>query len=547
MTISLASANTNINECGTLSIANEVYDLTQDVQSNRTCFTITANGIVLDGHGYEINWSANATSTVAIFGILNRGHNNTIIKNIKIKTGKALGTGKYDILYSKTINSTFDNISFMTTGELGIRSLVISDKAENISIKNCLFNNSIAATTAIITNGTSRNITIFNNTFYNNLANGAGISLGAGDNLSLVTNNRFQWLVSSKNSIALAGDSSTVTGNIINCTGQGISAGGIRANVTNNNVVSGSYGVAVGGSYNNIFNNNFSGGFVSASGGGSITGNYNKVYQNNFTGYSNTAGLREGGNYNQVYNNTIYGGALGIATNQPNHGVYSNNTIFGTQNGFNMGNTQNNNDTATGNIIYSGSGYCFKSLSHSQNWTLIDNLCMNATNPTIYFASSGTSKRNFTAINTTVNGNPLTYKYADTQGINTMSVFYYGTFKTQNDTTPLILSNVTGFYNTGGYVFENATTNIDGLTVRQLLKAYIVNNTAGNNLTLSRYNFTAQNLGSIKTNDNYNPTENFLLTFDWYISPNCWTQTGNVLFIPKGCLYLNLAGVASKI
>lgn len=48
------NALTNVSACGTLSTAGETYQLTQDITSAGTCFTIGANNITLDCVGHSV-------------------------------------------------------------------------------------------------------------------------------------------------------------------------------------------------------------------------------------------------------------------------------------------------------------------------------------------------------------------------------------------------------------------------------------------------------------------------------------------------------------
>ena len=56
----------DVSSCQTLSTANTVYTLTQNVSSNGTCFTITANNVTLDGQGYQVTYGINGSNNKEI-------------------------------------------------------------------------------------------------------------------------------------------------------------------------------------------------------------------------------------------------------------------------------------------------------------------------------------------------------------------------------------------------------------------------------------------------------------------------------------------------
>jgi parallel beta-helix repeat protein len=67
--------------CGTLSTANTIYNMTGNINSNTHCYTISANNITLDCKGYLINGNYTLAQTGTIIGIRILSVNNTLIKN----------------------------------------------------------------------------------------------------------------------------------------------------------------------------------------------------------------------------------------------------------------------------------------------------------------------------------------------------------------------------------------------------------------------------------------------------------------------------------
>ncbi len=74
----LAGALTNINTCGTLNVANEIYNLTANVNNESDCFIIGADNIILDGNGFIVNYSQ-ASAGYAINN--SGGYDNITIRN----------------------------------------------------------------------------------------------------------------------------------------------------------------------------------------------------------------------------------------------------------------------------------------------------------------------------------------------------------------------------------------------------------------------------------------------------------------------------------
>lgn len=79
----------DISSCGTLSSANTTYNLIQNVTSTAGCFIINANGIVLDGNNYYVNFS----NTSSGYGIQDFNRENVTIKNINLYQGNRSLTG----------------------------------------------------------------------------------------------------------------------------------------------------------------------------------------------------------------------------------------------------------------------------------------------------------------------------------------------------------------------------------------------------------------------------------------------------------------------
>jgi len=103
-------------DCGELNIENSSYKLYNNVSSNGTCFTITANNVTIDCMGFEINYSADGTLG---YGVYSNLVNRTKIKNCKILEGSATTTYKYAVYFLSVYNGTVENNTVVTVGERG--------------------------------------------------------------------------------------------------------------------------------------------------------------------------------------------------------------------------------------------------------------------------------------------------------------------------------------------------------------------------------------------------------------------------------------------
>jgi parallel beta-helix repeat protein len=121
--------------CKTMSSANELYTLNNDVTSSSgTCFTISAANVTIDCGGYALKY---ATSSSA-YGIDNSaGYANLSIKNCNISQVSSMQTSAYAVYLAGAVDSTVYNNSIMTNGggSSGIYLSGSSDKA-NITDNN---------------------------------------------------------------------------------------------------------------------------------------------------------------------------------------------------------------------------------------------------------------------------------------------------------------------------------------------------------------------------------------------------------------------------
>ncbi|MEK6954327.1 MAG: right-handed parallel beta-helix repeat-containing protein [Candidatus Micrarchaeota archaeon] len=294
------SALTLLSNCTTLNNASEAYQLTQNVSSTGTCFTISANGIILDLKGFAIKFgnTSDSSSGVYIFQ-----YNNTVIRNGAI-THAGYNTNPRGIyIAGVAINNTADNLTIVVnssnSGGYGIK---LEDFLSNAPSNNTIKNTNI---TALSINSSSYGNAIYlrPNASYNQIINVTGISYvvqalviqsGVGN---IVQNSNFS--SAAHFGIELSSAIDTQVLNSIISTGEtyyttaGLSLHGAQGSIIRNNNITGVYGLTMRESSSSSFENN--------------TFNTNQSY-------SNAAGIRlQFNNFdNNFSNNIIYGAYTAI-------------------------------------------------------------------------------------------------------------------------------------------------------------------------------------------------------------------------------------------
>ncbi|MCK5176448.1 MAG: right-handed parallel beta-helix repeat-containing protein, partial [Candidatus Aenigmarchaeota archaeon] len=144
----------NISSCSDLSYEGITYNLTTDVSSANTCFSIISNNITLDCNGYTINYSTNYHVDSADGNAVNiTNYNGTTIKNCNI-----IGGGEYDfaIFLNTTNNAKIQDNNITLRGDGGIIAVysfsnnitnnIIRAHTFNLALYNSSFNNVIGNT-----------------------------------------------------------------------------------------------------------------------------------------------------------------------------------------------------------------------------------------------------------------------------------------------------------------------------------------------------------------------------------------------------------------
>ncbi len=169
--------------CGELYEENKVYNLINNVSSEKTCFEIIANNITINGNYNFINYSLSGSSTEK--GIYSINHTNIKVNNLKIYLGNLTTLGNNpDNTYGIYLQERHDNFSmencsiYVSTREN--YPLQIYDNmgiSSNVLIKNSLFEfandtTGYTAPTTIYIEG-SKNVRIIDSKL--NLTNSYGI------------------------------------------------------------------------------------------------------------------------------------------------------------------------------------------------------------------------------------------------------------------------------------------------------------------------------------------------------------------------------------
>jgi parallel beta-helix repeat protein len=160
--------------CGTLSEANTVYTLTHNLDSSETCFTIAANNVTIDCHGFRIFYGLNWGN-----GVDNSdGYDMLTVKNCKIYIYSEHGS---DGIFQNGDNGTIINNSII--GYHYTDGIFLALSAEF----NSIINNTISAG-GIYLDSSSNNIISSNRIRTSDLYD-RGISLRGDANYNLLINN----------------------------------------------------------------------------------------------------------------------------------------------------------------------------------------------------------------------------------------------------------------------------------------------------------------------------------------------------------------------
>ncbi len=154
-------------QCGTISAANQVYTLQNNVTSTGTCFTLAANNITLDCNGYWINYSTGGAQST--YGIYSSGYENHTIRNCYLTDGNNASAKNYRTAISMvSVNNTIIENNYIQTYGPWLRGISFSLYNKGMIVRNNIINLSGDSGYGVQFGGSkeSGNLTFFNNSIY---------------------------------------------------------------------------------------------------------------------------------------------------------------------------------------------------------------------------------------------------------------------------------------------------------------------------------------------------------------------------------------------
>lgn len=184
------STNVDVSSCSTLNTQGAIYNLTANINSTGTCLTISADDIIVDGHGYEILYATSSNG----FGITIDGNDNITIKNVNIRETNTGSGNSYGIEVS---NADGINITNVTVSTLGSNDF--TNRNDHGITFDAVGNSSIEYTNISVVNGRGSKGIIFTNSDNNSVIYSSAFSdlyefVGldmSGSSGNYITNNSF--------------------------------------------------------------------------------------------------------------------------------------------------------------------------------------------------------------------------------------------------------------------------------------------------------------------------------------------------------------------
>ena len=132
-----AFALTTLSSCQSLNINNEVYQFSQDIQTDQACLIATAQNITINGAGFHLYF--NTTPTAPAFALDFESSNNSHIYNLTI-----LGSGENTsgILFNASANESFFNATLVN-----FTQSIVGSATNNVTIANITSKNATAQST----------------------------------------------------------------------------------------------------------------------------------------------------------------------------------------------------------------------------------------------------------------------------------------------------------------------------------------------------------------------------------------------------------------
>ncbi len=261
-----STGSTVVSSCVSLSIADTVYQLTQNISASGDCLTFEANNMTLDCNGYVIT-GANTGTGISISGRTGSTVRNCTISNFT--TGVSLSGGSSNVV---------DNNRIFTGSDTSSKAISISGSSSNNITRNIIVGGGVSGELSGIYLVSSPNTSIrrnqINNSRYGIYFTGGGTySANVRDN-TIYSNN--VGIRSTTASITI--DNNTVYSN----TAIGVQVGASSLNITNNTLTLNLRGIYVESSlsnnsiyHNSIFNNSGNQAYGVSGGASAIELSYN--------------------------------------------------------------------------------------------------------------------------------------------------------------------------------------------------------------------------------------------------------------------------------
>ena len=440
---------TGISTCGSLTQANTVYTLQNDLSATGTCLTVGANNITIDLNGYNIAGNYSLGDEIS-YGIYGNGYNKTTIKNGSIYNFY------YGIYFENNKNNNITNI----TANSNWYGIVLSSSLNNTLTNNIANSNDVEGILLVLSS---------NNTLTNNIASlnyNNGIYLGSSSGNILKSNTVTD---SSSGGIYLSSSSNNIlTDNIIHHFEYGIILIFSSSNnqLINNTANSNTYGIYIGSSSGNYLENN--------------TADSNSQY-----GIYLSLGDNHTLVNNNVWNCSSAGSYACIGVVNSNYNVFDGNRI--------------NKSSNYGIKIYSY--YSGEHSSHNifKNTNMTNIEGTSVVLETVYGYGGYSYNLNNTFLNFSYNNEILD---ANSELIRK---WYYRAYVNDTSGNNVSGANVTAYNATGNYNF-NLTTDSTGYTQLGEIIDYI--NNGGTKTYYSNYTINASKPGYYTQSRSLNVTEN---------------------------------------
>lgn len=259
-----------------MNSAGSTYDLKGDVTANTTAFVANANGVILDGHGYNVTFAVTGTG----YGVLSDGKDNITVKNVNLiqqNVSASSSMGIYTINHADNITVQFCAFDISSTSGNGVcfirtndsRILNVAGRSSGssgiyITISN---NTSCAECNSASSAAHGIGVSVSDNIQISNCTGRSTVSATTGSGIYLATSTAVN--VTNSKGISDAGTgfyayNGVNNGTFINCTGESNSYYGLYIYSSNNSTFTDCkgtsasfFGIRIAKSIGNAFSNAF--------------------------------------------------------------------------------------------------------------------------------------------------------------------------------------------------------------------------------------------------------------------------------------------------